>query len=212
MSLQYRILYRLGITPWEQMAKFPVREQLIGLFEREERDREGPPGTALDLGCGRGIWAAELAKRGWTVTGVDVVKKAVAAARRRAETTAGSMTFVEGDVSRVDSLGLGTFDFLLDVSCFHELDDARRASMGRAVNVVAADDATMLIQAFQHRGRNSMLPRGATSEDLQAAFTDWSIIEEIPTDVRGAPAAVRNAEPRFFRLRRDPADASALDP
>lgn len=208
MSLQYRVLYRLGFTPWEQMAKLPVREQLVSLFEREEHDRGGSPGTALDLGCGSGIWAAELAMRGWTVTGVDVVKKAVTAARRRAENTAGSMTFIEGDVSRVDSLGLGAFDFLLDVSCFHELDDARRVRMGRAVSAVAADNATMLIQVFQRRGRNPMLPRGATVEDLQAAFSDWSIIDEVPADVSGAPAVVRNADPRFFRLRRNPANAA----
>lgn len=208
MSLQYRVLYRLGFTPWEQMAKLPVREQLISLFEQEEHDRGGSPGTALDLGSGSGIWAAELARRGWTVTGVDVVKKAVSAARRRAETTAGSMTFIEGDVSRVDSLGLGTFDFLLDVSCFHELDDARRATMGRAVNAVAADNATMLIHAFQRRGRNPMLPRGATVEDLQAAFTEWSLIDEVPTDVSGAPAAIRSANPRFLRFRRNPAPAA----
>jgi SAM-dependent methyltransferase len=202
MSLQCRLLYRLGFTPWERMADLPVREQLVSLFEREERERGGVPGAALDLGCGTGIWAMELAQRGWNVTGVDVVARAVEAARRRSTDQVGSATFLEGDVARVDSLGLGRFDLLLDMSCFHELDDERRAAMGRAVDDVATTEATMLLQAFEPRGRNPMLPRGATAEQVTAAFSGWKIVEEAVGDVTGAPKAARNARPRFFRLVR----------
>jgi SAM-dependent methyltransferase len=201
MSLQYRLLYRIGFTPWEQMADLPVKEQLVSLFEREERERGGA-GTALDLGCGTGIWAVELARRGWNVTGVDVVPKAVEAARRRAKDEAGSTTFLQGDVARVDSLGLGQFDLLLDVSCFHELDDERRASMGRAVDAVATAEATMLLQAFAPRGRNPTLPRGATADQIAAAFQGWEIVDDVVADVTGAPKVVKNARPRFFRLVR----------
>jgi SAM-dependent methyltransferase len=50
-------------------------------------DREangGPPhGRALDLGTGSGIWGIELARRGWEVTGVNHVEKALRRARER---------------------------------------------------------------------------------------------------------------------------------
>jgi SAM-dependent methyltransferase len=202
MSLQYRLLYRLGFTPWEQMAKLPVRDQLASLFEREERDRGGRPGTALDLGCGRGIWSADLAERGWDVTGVDIVRRAVTAATARGDAGPGSMRFVQGDVARVDQLGLRRFDLLLDISCFHELDDERRAAMGHAVDGVSAGDTTMLLQAFEPRGRNPMLPRGATSDEIAWCFARWTIVDEVPADTTGAPAMVVKARPRFFRLRR----------
>ena len=208
MSLQYRLLYRLGFKPWEQIAELPVREQLLSLFEREEHQRGGAAGVALDLGCGTGIWAVELARRGWDVTGVDIVPRAIAAARRRAHEAGNAATFVQGDVAAVDGLGLGQFDFLLDLSCFHELDDRRRARMGRAVDGVATASATMLIQAFEPRRRNPMLPRGATRAEIAQAFRGWEIVDETLADVTGAPKVVQNSRPRFYRMIRRAAEAT----
>ena len=75
MSVGYRILYGIGFTPWEQIA---LPDAVCALFEREEAGREPPYGTVLrDLGCGSGIWAVKLAQRGWQVTGIDAVPKAL---------------------------------------------------------------------------------------------------------------------------------------
>lgn len=63
----------------------PAAKQIDALIEREERERQQPYGTALDLGCGSGIWSVSLAKRGWDVTGIDVVPKAITRADRRAQ-------------------------------------------------------------------------------------------------------------------------------
>ena len=41
------------------------------------------PGRALDVGCGSGRDAVYLGKRGWRVTAVDSVDKALASAQRR---------------------------------------------------------------------------------------------------------------------------------
>jgi hypothetical protein len=84
MSLAYRILYAIGFTSWERIAEPPVADQIADLFVREETGREPPYGTALGVGCGRGIWAVELARR-WHVTGVDLVHRALRRARARAE-------------------------------------------------------------------------------------------------------------------------------
>ena len=44
-----------------------------------------PPGRALDVGCGAGGLVVALARRGWTVTGIDLAEKAVEAARKVVE-------------------------------------------------------------------------------------------------------------------------------
>ena len=96
MSLAYRILYAVGFTPWEQMAHPQIVGQYADLFAREEEGREPPYGRALDLGCGSGIWAVALAQRGWQVTGVDFVPKALRRARERAEQADVEVEFLEG--------------------------------------------------------------------------------------------------------------------
>ena len=77
MSLFYRIAYRLGFTPWEEATQHgPSAQMIAALFDREQAGREPPYGAALDVGCGGGLWSIDLARRGWDVTGVDIVPKA----------------------------------------------------------------------------------------------------------------------------------------
>ncbi|MGH6915290.1 MAG: class I SAM-dependent methyltransferase, partial [Geminicoccales bacterium] len=86
MSLFFRIAYSVGFTPWEHAATHrPAAEHIAALFDREESERKSPYGRALDLGCGTGYWSVELASRGWQVTGIDIVPKAVRKARERAQ-------------------------------------------------------------------------------------------------------------------------------
>jgi hypothetical protein len=91
---------------------------------------------------------------------------------------------------------------LLDFGCFHDaLSDSQRAAEGREATAVAAPDAPLLIFAFKP-GRRGPLPRGASQEQIAAAFPAWELLDEEPTDVTSAPGWVRKAEPRFYRLRR----------
>ena len=95
MSLAYRILYAVGFTPWTDGRPSYCGPALRSLCAR--RGRTCPPyGRALDLGCGSGIWAVALAKRGRQVTGVDFVPKALRRARERAEQADVEVEFLEG--------------------------------------------------------------------------------------------------------------------
>jgi len=103
MGFAYKLLYGVGFTPWEQMARsLLITEQISGLFDREEAGREPPYGRALDLGCGSGIWAVKLAARGWQVAGVDFVPKALRRAREQAEEAGVELELIEGDVTAVE--------------------------------------------------------------------------------------------------------------
>ena len=205
MSLAYRILYAVGFTPWEQMAEPQIAGQIGDLFAREEEGREPPYGRALDLGCGSGIWAVVLAQRGWKVTGVDFVPKALRRARERAEQAAVEVELLEGDVTKLDAAGVGPgFQLLLDFGCFHdELSDEQRKEEGREATAHAEAEATLLMLAWKP-GRRGPLPRGASPEEIQAAFPEWTLIDDATLDLpSGAPGYVRRAEPRFYRLRRN---------
>jgi SAM-dependent methyltransferase len=203
----YRILYGIGVTPWEQVAKLPhVTERMSALFARQEAGREPPYGPVLDLGCGSGIWAVELAARGWQVTGIDFVPKALRRARERARDAGVELRLIEGDVTKLGSTGVGSgFPFLMDFGLFHdELTDDQRAAMGREVSAVAAPGATLLMLAWAP-GRRGPLPRGASRSDIEAAYPAWKVVDEVGLDPSGAPLYrfVKKAEPRFYWLRRD---------
>ena len=205
MSLAYRILYAVGFTPWEQMAHPQIAGQIADLVAREEQGREPPYGRALDLGCGSGIWVVALARRGWQVTGVDFVPKAIRRARERAEQAEVEVELLEGDVTELDAAGVGSgFQLLLDFGCFHdELSDEQRREEGREATVAGAPGATLLMMSWKP-GRRGPLPRGASREDIQPAFPEWSLIDDQAMNLpSSAPGYVKRGEPRFYRLRRE---------
>jgi SAM-dependent methyltransferase len=205
MSFAYKLLYAVGFTPWEEIADLPhIRERMSAGFVREESDRQPPYRRALDLGCGSGIWAVELAKRGWEVTGVDIVPKALRRARERADEAGVDIRLVEGDVTELRAAGIGSgFPLLLDFGLFHdELTDEQRKAMGREVTAVAAPGATLWMVAWAP-GRRGPLPRGASRADIEAAYPEWSVIDEEAVDI-STPfyRLVPKANTRFYRLRR----------
>jgi len=203
MSLFYSVAYRLGFAPWEHAGTHPPAvRQITALFEREERGRRAPFGSALDLGCGRGQWAVTLAQRGWSVTAVDLVPRAIEAARARARAADVEALFLQGNVTRLRETGIGGgFRLVWDFGTVHGLDPEQRQAVGREVSAVAADDATILMLAWAP-GRRGPLPRGASRRDLESAFEGWTVTDEEPFDTTGLPAPLRNVHPRVYRLRR----------
>ena len=205
MSLFYRIAYRFGFTPWEEATKHgPSAEKVAALFDREQAGREPPYGAALDVGCGGGLWSIDLARRGWDVTGVDIVPKAIDTARERAREAGVEVRFIRGDVTALQAAGVGSgYRLVWDLGTVHGLTPAQRAAVGREVSAVAAPDATVLMLAWEPARRGPM-PRGASRADIEAAYAGWQVTDEEAMDVSGAnvPRPVRNARPTFYRLRR----------
>ncbi len=201
MSLFYRVLYSIGLKPWEQLPTSSAAGQVATMFDREEEGREPPFGRALDLGCGSGIWAVELAKRGWDVTGVDVVPKAIRQAQARAEAAGVRVQFLDAPVSALDEAQVAAgYRLVLDFGTVHGLSPADVKATADGITGVAADDATLLMYASSP-GRRGPLPRGLTRDEIEAAYTDWRIVEEQPFD-SDIPTAFKKTEPRWLRLRR----------
>src|SRR5262249_52627905 len=111
----YARMYRFGFTPWERYGAVAAAS-ITALLDREETERSRPLGRALDLGCGRGQYTPELARRGWEAVGIDDVPAAIEAAAAKGRGVAG-LRYLVGDVTRLPSGGLGTCHFFLDVGC-----------------------------------------------------------------------------------------------
>jgi SAM-dependent methyltransferase len=203
VSTFYKIAYAVGFKPWEQAAKADA-VRMEELFRREVTEHGGP-GKALDIGCGTGLHAATLARHGWDVTGVDLIDRALAQARERLAQAHLDAKFVKADATTLPAAVVGDgFDFVLDLGCFHGLRPPEQAAMARAVTARTKPDASVLMFAFGKPVGPRFMPSGATREQIEAAYTDWSVVDVVkpPIDVPGLPRIARKADPTFYRLLR----------
>ena len=196
--LRYALLYRLGLTPWERYGQ-AAAASIGALLDREEAERSRPLGRVLDLGCGRGQYTPELARRGWEVVGVDYVPRAIEAANCRGVSGA---TFVVGDVTDLALADLGMFDFFFDVGCFQGLSAEQRLAEGRGISALANPGATLLMLAFQSTRMRS-LAGGVSRADVEAAFPGWQMLSVEPADTRALGWPLNKTAPQWYRLRRE---------
>jgi SAM-dependent methyltransferase len=201
---KYELLYRFRLTPWERYGQAAAASIKV-LLDREEIGRGEPLGRALDLGCGRGQYTPELARRGWTAVGIDNVESAIEAARRKAT---GGVRYVVGDVTALPSADLGTFDFFLDIGCFQGLDAPERIAMGSGITALANPQATLLMLAFGPTRLRSVL-EGVTRSEVEQAFPDWELVAVDPADTAGLGWPMNRSSPQWYRLRRAPVPDTA---
>ena len=82
--------------------------------------------TLLDVGCGDGELASELARRGAIVTGLDADPTMIAAAQRRIEIASIQLQLIEAQVERLP-FDDGIFDRVVAVTVLCFVCDAERA-------------------------------------------------------------------------------------
>jgi SAM-dependent methyltransferase len=193
---RYDVAYRLGMTPWEKYGAANA-DSVAAVLDREEADRRRPLGRALDLGCGRGQYTPELARRGWDVVGIDIVRPAVEAARE-AETDGAE--YVVGDVTDLTAYGLGTFDFFLDVGCFQGLDAEQRLAVAQGVTELANPGATLLMLAFGPTRLRSVI-EGVSRAEVEDAFAGWEMLSVEPAGTASLGWPMSRTSPQWYRLR-----------
>jgi len=202
--VNYRLAYSIGFHPWEDAETEPgFVEKITELFRREEMGRAPPYGRALDLGCGSGIWGVQLAKRGWQVTGVDRVTKALDRARERISNEGVEMSVVKGDVTRLEDTDVGEgFRLVLDSGTFHDFERRERLGMGRGVDAITTDDATVLLLVWPKRIRP--LIRGVSRDEIEEAFPNWEITHVEPSEfvLPKLMELLLRPDEHWYRLRR----------
>jgi SAM-dependent methyltransferase len=193
--VSYAWLYRLGITPWERYRE-AAADSVAVLLDREQAERAPPLGRALDLGCGRGRYTPELARRGWEAVGIDAVPSAIEAAQRLGSE---GVTYVVGDVTDPPE-ALGTFDFFLDIGCIGGLGPTPRLAAGQAVTRLASPAATLLLLAF---GPNRMpFVDGVSQAEVEETFPEWDLMSVDAAQTAGLGWPMKRTSPTWYRLQR----------
>ncbi len=200
-QMVYWLAYHLGLIVW-QRATPPA--DLVALIEGTPPLE---PGRALDIGCGTGTDTIYLAMHGWEVTAIDMVRKALTRARRKATAAGVAPRFIEGDVSRLHDLGVGDgYTLLLDFGCFHTLPEDRRPAYIDSVARAAAPGATLLLYGFKRPPKAAPIHAGLTIDEVRERFgpAGWQLVNAERASAE--TTVVHSADDRFelwrYRLTR----------
>lgn len=170
-----------------------------------------PPGRALDLGCGAGTDSVYLAKRGWDVTALDFVPKALEYTGNRARDAGVTVRTVQADITQWTVPE--AYDLVLDHGLLHNMDPVRHPEYRERVLEAIGDDADFVLLHWHPRyvdqpsGR--MGPRRASrsrildffAPELQERYFAVEEFEDLPELVGGGMSQA------YYWFRRSGANA-----
>jgi ubiquinone/menaquinone biosynthesis C-methylase UbiE len=166
-------MYAEGIPPWQIDRPQPEVIRLI-----EQGKFESP---VLDLGCGTGDNAIELARHGLVVKGLDAVPEALDRARKKTE-QAGlkqSPEFVLGDALRLDESGLKART-VLDCALFHTFSDEERGEYIRGLEAVLSPGGRLHILSFSELETRQPGPRRLSLSEITGSFgKGWRVEDSV---------------------------------
>lgn len=155
----------------KEWSQLPWAHEEPTLFLAEICQRRAP-GRALDIGCGSGTDSVYLATRGWDVTALDFVPKALEFTARRAEQAGASVTTVEADITAWDPPQ--GYDLVLDHGLLHNMDPVRYpAYRERLVQAVAEDGDFVLLHwhpLYPGQAQGKVGPKRSSREEIRAFF------------------------------------------
>jgi SAM-dependent methyltransferase len=138
-------------------------------------------GRVLDAGCGTGEHTLLAAARGADAVGVDVSRRAIDQARRKATERGLNARFEATDVLGLEQLGW-TFDTIIDSGLFHVFDDEQRARYVTVLASVLRPGGSCYLMCFSDRQPGDWGPRRVRQDELVTAFADGWAVTAITAD------------------------------
>ena len=162
-KLIYQLSYLFNLTPWNPDEIALEITETLDAFQLTK-------GHALDVGCGTGAHSFFLAEQGWQVIGIDYVKSAIKQARKQATHRGSTLDFHVGDITKLSSMTLPTFNLVLDIKCSHGLSAEGRRQYVEGLKSVIEPDGLILIEALYPR-KDMGVRFGLSFEEVKATFT-----------------------------------------
>jgi cyclopropane fatty-acyl-phospholipid synthase-like methyltransferase len=162
MSLFWDLMYLFKKTPWDTGITPP---EIVAMIEGGKVSI----GRALDLGCGTGTNAIYLAQQGFTVTAIDVSRRAVASAKHKTRSVqlTERVRFERGDVTQLRKwVDPNSIDFAYDIGCFHSLKAEARQRYVSALTSVLKPGGVYMLYAFEPQADRA----GVALDEIAALF------------------------------------------
>jgi ubiquinone/menaquinone biosynthesis C-methylase UbiE len=154
-----------GSPPWDIGAPQP---EIVRLVENKEIRK----GRVLDIGCGLGDNLIFLAKRGFSVTCMDIVRLAIVKGEAKAREQGVKVDFRVGDALKLDRyFGEGYFADIIDSGLFHSLSDDERALFANQIRRVLTDGGKYFILCFSDKEPGSEGPRRISKKEIRETFS-----------------------------------------
>ena len=186
-SGDYLYFYGPDLTHARNLREAEVIWRLLSL-------QEGA--AVLDLGCGHGRIAIELAKRGGLVTGLDASAKFLGLAREAAAAAGLQIDFIEGDMRRLP--WQGEFDaVVIWFTTFGYFDDEHNQQvLSQAARALKPGGRLLIEQIYRNAVLHQDFPQNLVvqrGDDLMVDLVDYDVLAERATTER---ITIRNGHVR----------------
>jgi len=154
-----------GSPPWDICAPQPEIVQL-------EKEGSIPKGKILDIGCGLCENSMFLAKKGYSVTCIDIAQLAIEKSRAKAAEVGVRITFIIGDALHLNTyFNEESFDAIIDSGLFHALDENSRRPFAEQVWRALAGDGRYFMLCFSDKETMPGGPKRISKAEIEATFS-----------------------------------------
>ncbi|HEX9612793.1 MAG TPA: methyltransferase domain-containing protein [Candidatus Bathyarchaeia archaeon] len=158
--------------PWDIGRPQPAFVELVHAGELTK-------GLVLDIGCGTGENALYLAENGFSVVGIDLSNRAIAAAKEKAIERKLKVNFRIANALSLDFKN-GYFDNAIDSGLFHTFNDNDRVDFASEIGRVLKQDGRYFMLCFSDKEpTNWGGPRRITKEEIETTFSPFFDINYI---------------------------------
>ncbi len=152
-------------------------------------DRRDKPGRALDVGCGAGTYSIYMAERGYHVTAIDFMPRAITMLKDRIKDQDLSVEALQADVGKWSTEE--PYDVVLDIGCLHTPAMIDVATYKNKLLSWLAPGGDFILVHFGRRGWWDWWPIGPNriyADVLRQTFApEFELIEDASAVRRGFP-------------------------
>jgi ubiquinone/menaquinone biosynthesis C-methylase UbiE len=150
--------------PWDIGSPQPEIVKLV-------KSNEITEGRMLDIGCGVGDNSISLAKRGFSVTCLDIASLAIEKGKRKAKEQRIKVDFLVGNALRLDEyFKKESFDIVIDSGLFHTLDDGERDLYAKQIKRVLVRGGSYFMLCFSDKEPGLEGPRRISRKEIEETF------------------------------------------